>query len=66
MHDALHVAVYILAGIAALEGVALIVLWQLLVRSQRELDELRQRTDTRNQLLSGGREAVKGCGTPPT
>jgi class 3 adenylate cyclase len=59
MADALHVTVYLLAGIAAVEGVALIVLWRLLVRSQQELDELRQRTDARNQLLSGGREAVK-------
>lgn len=59
MADALHVTVYVLAGIAAIEGVALIVLWRLLVRSEQELDELRQRTDARNQLLSGGREAVK-------
>lgn len=59
MADALHVTVYLLAGIAAIEGVALIVLWRLLVHSQVELDELRQRTDARNQLLSGGREAVK-------
>lgn len=59
MADALHITVYILAGIAAIEGVALIVLWRLLVGSQQELDEMRQRTDTRNQLLLGGREAVK-------
>ncbi|OBK59355.1 cyclase [Mycobacterium colombiense] len=59
MPDPLHLTVYILAGIAAIEGVALIVLWRLLVRSQQELQELQQRTDTRNQLLSGGREAVK-------
>ncbi|OMB98608.1 cyclase [Mycobacterium colombiense] len=59
MPDPLHLTVYILAGIAAIEGVALIVLWRLLVRSQQELKELQQRTDTRNQLLSGGREAVK-------
>jgi class 3 adenylate cyclase len=59
MADALHVTVYVLAGIAAVEGVALIALWRLLVRSQQQLDELRQRTDARNQLLSGGREAVK-------
>lgn len=59
MADPLHVTVYVLAGIAAIEGIALIVLWRLLVRSQQQLDELRQRTDTRNQLLSGGREAVK-------
>jgi class 3 adenylate cyclase len=59
MADPLHVTVYVLAGIAAIEGIALIVLWRLLVRSQQQLDELRQRTDTRTQLLSGGREAVK-------
>lgn len=59
MADALHLTVYILAGIAAIEGVALIVLWRLLVRSQQELDEMRQRADARTQLLSGGREAVK-------
>lgn len=59
MADALHITVYALAGIAAIEGVGLIVLWRLLVRSQQELEELRQRTDARTQLLSGGREAVK-------
>jgi adenylate cyclase len=57
--DALHIAVYILAGVAVVEAGALVVLWQLLARSRREADELRQRTDTRNWLLSGGREAVK-------
>ncbi|MEE2852574.1 MAG: adenylate/guanylate cyclase domain-containing protein [Actinomycetota bacterium] len=59
MADPLHLTVYILAGIAAIEGVALIVLWRLLARSQQELDEMRQRIDARTQLLSGGREAVK-------
>jgi hypothetical protein len=59
MGDALHVWVYILAGVAAIEAGGLIALWQLLARSQRELDELRQRNDARNWLLSGGREAVK-------
>lgn len=59
MGDALHVSVYILAGFAALEAIGLVVLWQLLARSQRELDELRQRNDARSWLLSGGREAVK-------
>ncbi|OBJ01352.1 adenylate/guanylate cyclase domain-containing protein [Mycobacterium sp. 1465703.0] len=59
MPDALHITIYALAGIAAIEGVGLIVLWRLLVRSQQELEELRQRTDARTQLLSGGREAVK-------
>jgi class 3 adenylate cyclase len=57
--DALHMAIYVLAGVAAVEAGALVVLWQLLVRSRRDVDELRQRTDARNWLLSGGREAVK-------
>jgi len=59
MGDALHVSVYILAGVAALEAGGLVVLWQPLARTHRELDELRQRNDARNWLLSGGREAVK-------
>jgi len=57
--DALHIAVYVLAGVAAVEAGALVVVWQLLARSRRELDELRHRADTRKRLLSGGREAVK-------
>ena len=50
---------YVLAGVAAVEAVALIVVSVLLNRSRRELEELRRRVDTRNMLLSGGREAVK-------
>jgi class 3 adenylate cyclase len=57
--DALHIAVYALAGVAAVEAGALVVLWLMLARSRRELDELRRRNDTRTWLLSGGREAVK-------
>ncbi|OBI10998.1 cyclase [Mycobacterium sp. E2497] len=57
--DALHVTAYVLAGVAAVEAVALAVLARLLVRSRQEIEELRHQTDTRNQLLSGGREAVK-------
>jgi class 3 adenylate cyclase len=57
--DALHITVYVLAGVAVTEAGALVVLWRLLTRSRREVDELRHRTDTRNWLLSGGREAVK-------
>jgi adenylate cyclase len=57
--DALRIALYVLAGIAVLEGVAVAVLWTLLSRSRREADELRQRADARNWLFSGGREAVK-------
>jgi adenylate cyclase len=59
MGDALHIAVYILAGLAAIEAGAVVVLWTLLVRSRQEAEELRHRADTRNWLLSGGREAVK-------
>jgi adenylate cyclase len=57
--DALHVAVYVLAGVAVVEAGALVVLWRLLARSRQEAEELRQRADARNWLLSGGREAVK-------
>lgn len=57
--DVLHIAIYVLAGIAVLEAVGLAVLGGLLARSRREIDELRQRTDTRGWLLSSGREAVK-------
>ncbi len=59
MGDLLHIALYVLAGIAAVEGGAIAVLSVLLGRNRREIDELRQRTDARAQLLSGGREAVK-------
>jgi len=55
----LHIAVYALAGVAVIEACAIIVLWRLLVRSRQEADELRQRADGRNWLLSSGREAVK-------
>jgi adenylate cyclase len=59
MPDVLHIAVYALAGVAAIEAGALVVLWGLLTRSRQEADELRQRNDTRQRLLSSGREAVK-------
>jgi adenylate cyclase len=53
------IAVYALGALAAIEAVALIVLWIRLTRDQQELTELRRRVDTRTNLLSGGREAVK-------
>ena len=59
MSEALRIALYVLAGVAALEGGAVAVLWTLLTRSRREADGLRQRADARNWLISGGREAVK-------
>jgi len=54
-----QIATYVLAGIAAVEAVALVVGWVIYTRQKRELDELRRRLDTRNTLLTGGREAVK-------
>jgi adenylate cyclase len=56
---ALQIGIYVLAGVALLEAGGLVVLGRLLVRSRKEIDELRHRSDTRNWLLSGGREAVK-------
>ena len=53
------IAVYLLGGVAVAEAVALVTVSVLLVRSRREVADLQQRTDTRNRLLSGGREAVK-------
>lgn len=55
----MEVVVYALAGLASIEAVALIVLWMALHRSKTELDTLRSRTDARNKLMAGGREAVK-------
>jgi class 3 adenylate cyclase len=54
-----QIAAYALAVLAAAEAVALAVGWLRLRRMQAELDELRRRTDTRNMLWTGGREAVK-------
>jgi class 3 adenylate cyclase len=59
MSDTLHVALYVLASIAVLEAGAVGLLWVLLQRNRRELEELRQRNDPTRRLLSGGREAVK-------
>ncbi|WP_307787736.1 adenylate/guanylate cyclase domain-containing protein [Mycolicibacterium sp. S2-37] len=53
------IATYVLAAVALAEAVGLAVLWVLFTRARREADELRSRFDTRNMLLSGGREAVK-------
>ncbi|KUI47459.1 cyclase [Mycobacterium sp. GA-1199] len=45
--------------LAVAEGVALAVVWIRYTRQREELDEIRRRLDTKNMLLSGGREAVK-------
>ncbi|BBX72416.1 adenylate/guanylate cyclase domain-containing protein [Mycobacterium shinjukuense] len=59
MGAAAHIAVSLLAAIAVIEASGLVILWRQLTRSRREAEELRQRADARNWLLSGGREAVK-------
>jgi adenylate cyclase len=51
--------VWVLAAVAASEAVGLIVLWVLLRRTRSEAQRLRTRVDTRQQLITGGREAVK-------
>src|SRR5271156_5310943 len=55
MHDHLLIAVYALAGVAAVEAAALGVLWRLLYRVRAENEALRQQPD----LLSFGSKAVK-------
>jgi class 3 adenylate cyclase len=54
-----EIATYVLAVVAAIEAIVIVVLGVQLSRARREADELRSRVDTRNALLSGGREAVK-------
>ena len=49
----------VLAAVAVAEALALAVLSVRLRALRAEAEELRQRVDTRNLLLSGGREAVK-------
>jgi adenylate cyclase len=53
------IVVWALAAAVALEAVGLVTLWVLLARARRQADELRFRFDTRQQLISGGRDAVK-------
>ena len=53
------IAVYGLLVVAAIEAVALVVLWRRLASRDAELAELQRRLDTRTNLISGGREAVK-------
>ena len=55
MHDQLLIAVYALAGVAAVEAAALGVVWRLLRRVRAENEALRQQPD----LLSFGSKAVK-------
>ncbi|MGV0626787.1 adenylate/guanylate cyclase domain-containing protein [Mycolicibacter minnesotensis] len=52
-------AAYALAAVAVAEAIVLAVLAVRLRRARAEVEVLRSRIDTRNLLLSGGREAVK-------
>jgi adenylate cyclase len=53
------VIIWVLAAVAAGEAVGLVVLWVLLTRTRRQAQGLQTLVDTRQQLLAGGREAVK-------
>ena len=53
------VVVWALAAVAVLEAAGLVTLWLLLQRARRQADELRSRVDTRQQLITGGRGAVR-------
>ena len=55
-----HVLVWVLAGVAVIEGVGLVTVWVLLTRSRRETDELRRDVNGPQSLNSGGgRDVVK-------
>jgi adenylate cyclase len=54
-----QIAAYVLGAIAVAEAIALVVLYVQRNREREELEQLRSRVDTRNMLLTGGREAVK-------
>lgn len=51
--------IYGLLAVAGAEAVALVVLWRRVSHRDQELEELQRRLDTRTNLISGGREAVK-------
>src|SRR3954470_23859498 len=53
------IALYSLAAVAIIEAIAVIVLRRRLNQRDEELANLQRRLDTRANLISGGREAVK-------
>jgi adenylate cyclase len=55
----MQIVAYVLGAVAVAEAAVIVVIGVQLNRARREADELRSRVDTRNMLLSGGREAVK-------
>ncbi len=52
-------AVYVLAAAVVLEAVAIVVLQRRVTHRDEELAELQRKLDTRTNLITGGREAVK-------
>ncbi|BBZ29963.1 hypothetical protein MMAD_42580 [Mycolicibacterium madagascariense] len=50
---------YALLAVAVAEAVAIAVLWRRVATRDEELADLQRKLDTRNNLISGGREAVK-------
>jgi adenylate cyclase len=53
------IALYTLAAVAIIEAIAVIVLRRRLTQRDEQLAALQRRVDTRANLISGGREAVK-------
>lgn len=53
------IAVYVLAGIVVAEAILLMAVSTRLAGARRKIEELQQRSEPRNWLLAGGREAVK-------
>jgi class 3 adenylate cyclase len=53
------IAVYVLIAVAVAEAIGIAVLWQRLTSRDEELADLQRKLDTRANLISGGREAVK-------
>jgi class 3 adenylate cyclase len=53
------IAIWVLIALAVAEGIAIAVMRQRLTSRDEELAELQRRLDTRTNLITGGREAVK-------
>ena len=53
------IAVYVLIAVAVVEAVVIVVLRRQVASRDEQVGELQRRLDTRTNLVSGGREAVK-------
>jgi adenylate cyclase len=60
--DVTHVLVWVLAGVAVIEGVGLVTLWVLLTRSRREFDQSRRATDELRRDVNGPQSLNSGGG----